>query len=124
VAALAVFVCAWFALGIHQAHDVSRATAILGNGAPISSASGQRAASLAASARTLNPDRTPDILAGRAALQTGDSARARTILQSVVRAEPMNIDAWVWLAHASTGDQLADALRHVHELERSFGPVN
>jgi len=110
-AALAVVVCAWFGLGIRQAHDLAAATAII-NADTVSSAQAAHASSLLHAAGTLNPDRTVDILRGDLALDVNDLAGARRALLPVVKAEPENLVAWFALAQASTDDPRTAAMAY------------
>jgi predicted Zn-dependent protease len=101
---LAVVVCVWFALGIRQTRDTARATAIIASAA---SANGPSAAqtshvqSLLRAAGTLNPDKQLDVLRGQLALLRNDNRGAARILQGVVAREPLNVEAWVYLARAA-----------------------
>jgi hypothetical protein len=123
-AVVARVACAWFGLGAHQAIDSSRAAAIVAEGGRISPAASRRAVALARGADTLNPDREVDILRAAALLERGDGAGARQILTSVTRAEPQNLEAWLWLARASAGDPklVLAALRRVRALEPRLPP--
>lgn len=116
----AVVACAWFALGVHQARDTNRASALIGGPAPLTVQQAQRAGSLLSSAATLNPDLTPEILRGQLALEQRQSARAVRILSSVTRREPLNLRAWSQLAYAAAeaGDRrtLIRAARHISAL--------
>jgi predicted Zn-dependent protease len=98
---LALAACAWFALGIEQARDTDRATALLSSQTPLSPATASRVGSLLASAGTLNPDSTIDLLRSRLASLQHDPSRAIEILQEVTRREPLNISAWLALAQAA-----------------------
>jgi predicted Zn-dependent protease len=115
----ALIVCAWFALGIRQAHDVGRATAIVSAQASASATQAHEVNSLLTNARSLNPDQEVQVLRGRIALERGDPKRAIQLLTGVTQAEPSNLDGWVWLARASGGDRslFARALARVRELE-------
>jgi predicted Zn-dependent protease len=99
--ALALAACAWFALGIQQARDTDQATAILSSSAQLSPATASHVGSLLATAGTLNPDLTIDLLRGRLALLQHDSSRAVAIFERATRSEPQNLDAWVALAQAT-----------------------
>jgi predicted Zn-dependent protease len=126
-AALALVACAWFALGIRQSSEVNHATAI------VSGLNGQRkltadqarhANSLLSSAVVLNPDLQVDVLRARVALLTDDRASAKRILVSVVRREPMNLDAWYGLAtSAQDGATVTMALAHIAQLEPRVRPA-
>jgi hypothetical protein len=114
--AAALIVCAWFALGIHQANDTRRATKLIAAGGRGQLA---HAASLIRSASPLNPDRTLDLLRVELALAQGRTSRARALAHRLVRAEPMNVSAWLWYGRASGGNPaiFLTALAHAHELD-------
>lgn len=101
--AIAVVVCAWFALGVVQARDTGAATAIAS--APRTPTPKQiaHARSLLDAAGTLNPDLQVDLTRAQLALRTGDTPSARRTLRSVLAREPMNIQAWLLFAQASYG---------------------
>jgi predicted Zn-dependent protease len=103
IAALAVVVCAWFALGVRQAHDLAQATRIIaaGNLDPVHA---RQASGLLDGAATLDPDSTVEIMRGYLHLEQGDLPGARKVLLPVVHDEPQNIAAWLALARASLGD--------------------
>jgi predicted Zn-dependent protease len=52
-------------------------------------------------ARTLNPDRRPDLLEAVMRGRRGDLRGAVAILERVTRAEPENVEAWASLASAA-----------------------
>jgi Flp pilus assembly protein TadD len=101
LALAAAVVCAWFAVGIRQARDMSRASAVINSSASITPAARAHTSSLLRAAGWLNPDRQVDILRGQLAGFTGDVPGAVTILRRVTRSEPMNIQAWAALATAT-----------------------
>jgi hypothetical protein len=119
---VAIVACAWFALGVRQAVDTSRAETIVSQSGALSAAQSVKAASLLSAARALNPDREVEILRGQLALAENDPVRAKQILENVVRAEPMNIKAWFQLLLASHHDPhtASIALRHIGLLEPSL----
>jgi predicted Zn-dependent protease len=123
-AALALVACAWFAFGIRQAIDTSRATAIANRGNHVTATQVHQVSSLAAGARLLNPDKQPDVLLGQTEFEHGDSAAARGVLEPVTRSEPQNVTAWLWLARASHGDAATfyEAALRVQQLEPRFPP--
>jgi hypothetical protein len=100
-AALALVVCAWFALGARQAVDTQRANAIVSQGSTASAAQVRRVASLVHAARFLNPDEQPNVLLGQIEIERGDLKRARRILGAVTKGEPQNVQGWRWLAVSS-----------------------
>jgi hypothetical protein len=99
---LGLLVCAWFALGIRQSTDQSRAEAIIAAGPP-SPAQARRAERLLNSAGTLNPDRQIDLDRSSLLNQLGRRLAARRIALSVARAEPQNLTAWLAVG-ATVGD--------------------
>jgi len=104
VIALALVICAWFALGIRQANDTQDAAALVTGAPRLGAAQARHAASLLTAARALNPDAQVDVLRGELALQQGDARRARRILSAVVRREPQSLNGWIWLARSSSDD--------------------
>lgn len=122
LAALALVACAWFAFGIRQAIDTSRATAIANQSNHATAAQVHRVNSLAHDARVLNPDTQPDVLLGQTETEHGDFAAARGVLKQVTRSEPQNVTAWLWLTRASIGHtiQFYAASYHLHALEPRF----
>jgi len=117
--ALAAIVCAWFAIGIRQAHDTAKASSILSAGAPLNASQAAHVTALLRGAKLLNPDEQVAVLRGELAIRRNDLAAARNILRAVARAEPMNLQAWVWLAKASSNDPSTFllALLHINQLE-------
>jgi predicted Zn-dependent protease len=122
IAGLGVVACAWFVLGIGQAHDIDHVTSTVGGLTGQQRLTAQQAAhadSVLDSATTLNPDRTVDLLRARVALLRGDRATAKRILLGVVAAEPRNIDAWYGLAtSASDGATVQHAIARIAQLNR------
>lgn len=100
----AVACCAWFAIGIHQAHDVAAATGIIDAGRSAGSHELAIAAGDLRSAEFLNPDQEVNILRGHLAILRGDDKQAQEILAAVTRAEPMNLEAWIWFTGANLGN--------------------
>jgi hypothetical protein len=103
----AVVACAWFALGIRQAHDIAATTAALSHPVPAGSASAHSISSWISAAEQLNPDRKPQILRGRLALAQGRLAQARAILLRVTHEEPQNLEPWIWFLQASRNSPAA-----------------
>ncbi len=117
---VAVAACAWFALGIMQSIDTTRATAIVSSSAPMTPQRAARARSLLDSARTLNPDLTVTMLRGELASELNQPARAVALLESVTASEPLNADAWVTLARVALHHDtpaLERAVGHLGELD-------
>jgi hypothetical protein len=119
ICVVAILVCAWFALGIRQAHDISRATNIVAQPGAIPATDLRAAASALHAAAPLDPDHEVDILRGRLAVKEQDPRRAERILKTVVRDEPMNLEAWIWLAGVSLIDppEARIALAHIARLD-------
>lgn len=115
--------CAWFAVGIRQAHDVDRVTTVvsgLQGQKRLTVAQADRADSLLDSAAVLNPDRTVQVLRARVALLSGHRSLAKQILLRVVAAEPDNIDAWYGLAtSASDSATVNRALAQIARLDHA-----
>jgi len=114
----ALAMCAWFALGIHQAQDIARATAIVSKGSA-NPAQEREVRSLLRDARTLNPDRQVDVLLGEVEVEHRDYAQAREVLEALTRSEPENLLGWLWLARSAVNDRrlLYTSLLHVIELD-------
>jgi hypothetical protein len=120
--AVAVLVAAWFALGVRQAHDTSRAMAIVSAGRP-SPAQAKHASELLNAAAFLNPDHQVDVLRARLDLVRGDEPAARALLKRVVAGERFYLDAWIWLARASVGD-LRDFYAAAYRIRQLVPPVH
>jgi len=116
---LPLLACAWFAVGIRQAHDTAAATSIIsGHGAP-SAQQAAHARSLLQAADTLNPDSQVELLRARLAFLEGDRTSATRSVLTVVGEEPENVRAWLLLAEvANDNKRLADrALINVVRLD-------
>jgi predicted Zn-dependent protease len=116
---LAVAACAWFVLGIRQAQETDQAAAIVAQRPTAPAAKLREAASLLRSAGFLNPGVQVDILRGQLAILQQRPRLAVQILRGATRSEPMNLEAWIWLAGASLIDppQAKIALAHIHALD-------
>jgi predicted Zn-dependent protease len=102
--ALALMMAAWFALGIRQAQDTNRASALVSPGARLTASQARKASDLLDAAGFLNPDRQVEVLRAELRADQGDLSGARSILKGVVRTEPQNLAAWLALARSSAGD--------------------
>jgi predicted Zn-dependent protease len=98
----AVLACVWFVIGVRQAHEVDAASNVITAGQQ-SPSQLRGAASQLHAAAFLNPDRAVDILRGRVAIEQRRLAQARRILGAVVRAEPQNLEGWIWFTGANLG---------------------
>lgn len=117
LALVALVACAFFAIGIHQAHDLSGAQGILG-GANVTSAQATRARSLLDSAGSLNPDRTVALTRGQLDLRLNDTPAAFAVFRRLVGQEPQNVQAWLGLTESAYGKPvLGLALRKLAELD-------
>lgn len=105
LALAALVICAWFALGIRQAHDTARASTILGATSHLSAAQARHVNSLLKQAGQLNPDREVSLLRAQVARYRGDLKRAESIILQVVHDEPLNAEAWYALAHVATNER-------------------
>ena len=101
---IALAVAGWYAVGIRQAHGTDGATAIVTSERTLSAGQAARADALLHEASLLNPDQEVNILRGAVASASGHEAQAVRILESVTRAEPQNLEAWLYLAKAATTD--------------------
>ena len=117
----ALVVCAWFVLGIRQAHDLAQATTIVQQKQALTASQSAHAASLLRSAGALNPDRQVDLVRAELDIRGSDSAAAKRILESVLRAEPDNLLGWDLLATISGSDTrtLLLAYKHIAELHHA-----
>jgi hypothetical protein len=102
--AISVLVAAWFGIGVLQARDTAHATQNLSSGGRLSQARAHQTASELRDAGFLNPDRQVEILRGQLYLNQGNEPAARSLLIRLVKAEPDNLNAWIWLARASVHD--------------------
>ncbi len=102
--ALALVMAAWFALGIRQAQNTNRASALVSPGARLTASQARKASDLLDAAGFLNPDRQVEVLRAELRADQGDLSGARRILKGVVRTEPQNLAAWLALARSSAGD--------------------
>ncbi len=119
VMAAAAIACAWFALGIVESHDLDRATTVISQPKAYGSATLRSTSGLLNSAGVLNPDAEVDILRGRLELAEGRTAGALKTLTDVAHREPLNIEAWIWLAGAALRDPAIGrvAVQHIHQLD-------
>jgi predicted Zn-dependent protease len=103
-ASVAVLVCAWFVLGIRQAHDTNKVQSLVSSTNTLSAQQAGHADALLRAAGTLNPDSTVDLLRAVVALREHQQQRAVPIIEAVAAREPMNVEAWTLLAEAAFGD--------------------
>ena len=103
-ASVGVLVCAWFTLGIRQAHDTNKVQSLVSSTNTLSAQQAGHADALLRAAGTLNPDSTVDLLRAVVALREHQQQRAVPIIEAVVGREPMNVEAWTLLAEAAFGD--------------------
>jgi predicted Zn-dependent protease len=116
--ALAVVACAWFALGIRQAHEIAEATKLVSQAGALSSSESAHVASLLRAAGQLDPDSAVDVLRARLAIRENKPRSAKRITEDVVGSEPMNLLAWNVLATVSGDDARTErvALEHIAQL--------
>jgi predicted Zn-dependent protease len=117
--ALALVVCAWFALGVRQATSLTHAEAIIYAQPYTTAARARVAEALLDEAGWLNPDRQVEIDRAHILLERHDPKAALPIAESVVGAEPQNIQAWLWLAHSEETDpaMVLHAIRRAQALD-------
>jgi predicted Zn-dependent protease len=117
---LALVVCAWFALGIRQAHNTAKVNPVVSKNESLTRAQAAAADRTLSAAGTLNPDAEVDLLRGRIALLASERARAAGIFAALARREPMNVQAWVYLAQATDNARLrGEAIRMIARLFRT-----
>lgn len=98
LAVLALAVCAWFAVGIRQAHQSDAAAAIVGAAGGQSAADLARAQRLIDSADFLYPGQDIANLRAEQLLEQRRYDRAAPVIASIVRAEPQNLQGWIDVA--------------------------
>jgi predicted Zn-dependent protease len=106
-AIIAILACAWFALGIRQAHDTNAAQSILAGATSITPGQASRAQSLIEGAKALNPDKLVTLLQGRLYQLRHETARAARTYEQVTKDEPMNVEGWIALGGVAGSPQLA-----------------
>ena len=118
VLVVGLIVAAWFGLGVRQAREITDVTSLIRNANSVSHAQAAAASRQLDSAAMLNPDRNVAML--RAELDASDNhvARAESRLDTVVAAEPDNLDAWFLLAQLEGNNPRAElaAQRHIASL--------
>lgn len=115
---IALVVCAWFVLGIRQAQETTKATAIVSGTAPLTRDQISQAGDLLHAAQALNPDTDVDVLRAQLDRDQNELVAARHVLEQVVAREPDNAVAWLALAESSRGAPrtFLEALVHVRRL--------
>lgn len=98
LALLALAACAWFAIGVRQAHQTDAAAAIVGAGGGRSAADLARAQTLIDSAGFLYPGQDIPKLRAQQLLEQRHYARAAPVIAAIVRAEPQNLQGWIDVA--------------------------
>jgi hypothetical protein len=111
-----IAVCAWFAVGIRQAHDTAAASAILSGGSRLSPAGAARASSLLDGAALLSPDRQVGLLRAELAAERGQRALAQRLALRVAHAEPRNSQAWLLLSSIGTPYEAAVAVQRLAKI--------
>jgi predicted Zn-dependent protease len=120
---LALVVCAWFALGIRQAHETAKATDVIASSSSLTSRQLDEVQSWLDSAGTLNPDHSVDILRAQALIKVGRAGTAERLMEHLTRSEPLNLEAWIWLGGAALGDPAVAlrAIAHIDTLDPRAG---
>ena len=117
LAVVALVACAWFALGIRQAHDLGHAVSIV-TSASVSPGQAAHAESLLNAAGALNPDVEVKLVRAELALRQGDARRAVALAAQAAKDEPQNVLTWDEVAKLSSGNlsALLVAFKHIREL--------
>jgi hypothetical protein len=97
---VAVLIAADFAIGIRQAISVNALTALLGTGHALTPAQQRSAASNLSSAAFAYPGQDAQVLSAQVAMREHHYVHAKSIAESINRAEPDNLQGWVVLAAA------------------------
>jgi Flp pilus assembly protein TadD len=98
---VALAACAWFVLGIRQAHDTDLATAIVNGRGAVTAHDAAHVNSLLNSAKTLNPDVQVVLLRSQLALRQRNYPRAIGLAKQATVKEPDNVSTWLALAVAN-----------------------
>lgn len=119
---LALLCCVWFAIGVRQSVNLSRATSIVSQQSRLTPAQVRRTQSLLNHAAALNPDQQVNVVRGEVAIEEGENARARLILHAVVHREVNDLQAWLMYARASSDDLIQNyaAQYVINRLVRTF----
>lgn len=123
LAVAAVLACAWFALAVRSAHELSRVSAIVGRPRGITAAQAAAAQAALRRAAVLDPDREIDVLRSQVELHAGQARRALATALAFVHQEPQNPANWLVLELASFRiDPAVNRLAQA-ELHRLVPPV-
>jgi hypothetical protein len=122
IAVVALVACAWFALGVRQAHDQARATSLINQPGTPSASETRQILQLLDRAATLNPDRSIDLLRAQAEVRHGEGQIALRQMLGVVRDEPLNVDAWIVLGFAAGGGRDPAVASLARIKERQLAP--
>jgi predicted Zn-dependent protease len=112
VAVVAVVVVAWLGIMERDTRLQANSLKLIGAGHPV------RADKELRRARLLNPDTAPDLRRSLAYFTEGDTQLTRTTLESVLRREPSNIQAWATLLALSRTRDPATAARALAAIKR------
>jgi hypothetical protein len=120
--AVALVMCAWFALGAIQTRDQDRAAALINTFVSPSPAVTEHILGLLDTAGTLNPDRNIDLLRAQALVRAKRVRAGIAAALSVARAEPHNANAWIVLGFAAQHDPTLARLAR-EQLQKLVPPV-
>ena len=119
----ALLVAAWCALGALQASALERAQEIVGERGRPAPAQADRALALLDRADWIDPGSEPDLVRAQLAFERDQDARARALLDAVVRREPDNIAAWDRLAAVTLDNDPDTWARATGQVRRLSPPV-
>jgi predicted Zn-dependent protease len=114
---IALVACAWFALGIRQAHETGQAAALISGPKHLTTPQARHAEDLLHAASLLNPDTQVDMLRAELDHNIRRYSDARAILHRVLSKEPQNLGAWLLLAGSSSPAEAYGAFIQLHQLE-------
>jgi hypothetical protein len=101
VLAFAVVACVWFAIGVVQTHDQTKAEGLLDRFSTPTPATTASIMSLLGDAGTLNPDHNIELDRSQAQTRAGRAQAGVATAERVVTAEPQNVNAWLVLGFAA-----------------------
>ena len=111
LALAALAAAAWLALALVQARAEERAFNVGFSGPKTTHTQIEAGLADARDARRLAPDAQPKLLEWKILLRDGRRAQAEALLRGIVRLEPGNYDAWLYLSRTSAEPSVARRAR-------------
>ena len=117
-AVLAFAVAGWFFTQARDTREIAQARALLSGPRVPTFLQIHRIRRLLGQARLLEPGQDVEVLRAQLAYEEGRRTEAAGILDGVLSAEPMNLEAWVLLAEVDPSRRVLDtAVRHIERLD-------